>query len=87
MTIHLPNELDFLLQEVALKAQINVSSIRSNSSWHLDPSSRKALMDAVLDEFTSEGLHANSEPNAKGLLLEDILDRLNGLNQSPTGGR
>jgi hypothetical protein len=82
MTINLPDELDVLLRDVAQKAQLNISSIRKETGlWQLNPANRKMLMDAVSDEFASCGLLPNDEPNQRGLLLEDLLDQLNGIGQ------
>jgi len=66
MTIKLPSELDFLLRDVAFKAQIDINSIRMpGGSWQLDPGTRSTLIDAVSNEFASTGLLASDEPNAR----------------------
>lgn len=37
---------------------------------------RDELRQAVADEFVETGLRADDEPNERGLLLEELIDRL-----------
>lgn len=37
---------------------------------------REELRQAVTDELTETGLRDDDEPNARGLLLEELIDRL-----------
>jgi len=76
--VHLPDELDFVLRDLARRRQVDITLLRNDQGcWTLDSTQRKRLIDAVSDEFALTGLDANDEPNARGLILEDILDRLN----------
>jgi hypothetical protein len=84
MIVTLPSELDFLLREVAENAGIAISAIRkSGGQWQLTSAERHTLMNAVSDEFARSGLQRSDEPNQRGLLLADVLDRLNAIGSIP----
>lgn len=42
----------------------------------LSADQRDELRQIVTDEFCATGLREDDEPNARGLILEDIIDRL-----------
>jgi hypothetical protein len=83
MDIRLKFSKSALLQEVAAKHGIDVSSSMGvDGMWHLTPAIREALMDAISEEFAATGLMPDSEPNSRGLQLEELLDIINDLKGS-----
>lgn len=44
---------------------------------NLPPSTRMDLCEALGTEFMISGLQPDSEPNARGLAIEDLIDKLN----------
>jgi hypothetical protein len=84
MNLRLDLSKSSLLREVAAKHGIDVSSLTGDDrTWHLTPDVRKALMDAISAEFAATGLKPDSEPNDRGLQLEELLDRINNVTARP----
>jgi hypothetical protein len=78
MNIRLSFPLAILLQEVAKKYEIDTSVIiKKDGTWQLNPEDQERLVEAISSEFTETGLKLNSEPNNRGLQLEELLDRIN----------
>jgi hypothetical protein len=78
MQIRLPSEMLHLLRQIASKHSINVANfITPENTLALTPDDREMLIDMISDEFASTGLRHNDEPNARGLQLEQLLDRMN----------
>lgn len=78
MKVRLPAEMLALLLEVATKYGIDIYvSSTSDGELHLRQAQRETLVEAISSEFVSTGLRPDSEPNDRGLKLEDLLDRLN----------
>ena len=78
MKISLSAAMAALLREVAGKHQIDVQSfVAVDGSWHLTDEDRENLVEAISTEFSATGLRPDSEPNQRGLQLEDLLDRIN----------
>lgn len=54
-----------------------VGSVRSLKDFSsLEDKVREALREALLEEFCATGLRVDSEPNERGLILEQLIDRL-----------
>jgi hypothetical protein len=67
-----------LLREVAVKRGIDVRPfIANDGSWRITDSDRQILIEAISDEFSATGLRSDSEPNQRGLQLEELLDQIN----------
>jgi len=78
MKIRLPSEQTHLLREVAKKHQIDVAPFSTaDGTWEMPDDIRKSLIDAIASEFCASGLLPDSEPNPRGLVLEEILTQLN----------
>ncbi len=66
-----------LLWEVVSKHQPRLLSLlQVLGTRPLTIEEREALREAVADEFSAVGLDENDEPNARGIALEDLIDRL-----------
>lgn len=69
-----------LLEDVVRKHRPDlIGSLPRAESGALAENEKRALINAVLSEFTASGLGAGDEPNERGLLLESLLDRLNAI--------
>jgi hypothetical protein len=66
-----------LLSEVIWKRCPTMSgTLGSLQEVQLTEYQRDELRQAVTDEFCETGLQDNDEPNERGLLLEELIDRL-----------
>jgi len=78
MKIRLHSEMEHLLREIAEKCKVDVRRyLMSDGTWLFPDHIRKVLVDAISTELCVSGLLPNSEPNKRGLALEELLDRLN----------
>lgn len=66
-----------LLSEVIWKRHPELIGVLSSlQDGQLTEEQREELRQALTDEFTETGLRDDDEPNARGLLLEELIDRL-----------
>jgi hypothetical protein len=69
-----------LLKEVAKKHGIDLGLfVRDDEAWDITRSDQETLIDAISAEFSATGLQSDSEPNSRGLQLEELLDKINQL--------
>jgi hypothetical protein len=77
MALQLPSKLAELLSEVIWKHRPDlIGVLGSLQDVQLTEYQRDELRQVVTDEFTETGLRDDDEPNARGLLLEELIDRL-----------
>ena len=77
MPLRLTEEQQRLLTEVVGKRNRRlIGVVEDVNDIELTDSQRDELREAVADEFIETGLEENDEPNARGLLLEDLIGRL-----------
>lgn len=77
MALQLPSEMAEMLSEVIWKRRPElIGVLGSLQDVQLTEYQREELRQAVTDEFTETGLRDDDEPNARGLLLEELIDRL-----------
>ena len=77
MALRLPKEMADVLREVVQNQRPDLLTILdSPADFELTEQQRDDLRQAVTDEFCQTGLKENDEPNQRGLLLEEIIDRL-----------
>jgi hypothetical protein len=77
MALHLPPKLSALLSEVLWKRDPSlVGVVASLQDIQLTADQREELRQMVTDELMETGLRDDDEPNERGLLLEDLIDRL-----------
>jgi len=80
MDIRLSLPMSALLREVAKKHGIDIRALlKDDGTWCLAPDDQESLVGAISSEFASTGLRPDSEPNDRGLQLEELLDRINRL--------
>lgn len=73
----LPAKLSALLSEVVLKRNPEmIAIIASLQNVGLTDDQREDLRQALADELLETGLRENDEPNERGLLLEQLIDKL-----------
>lgn len=78
MSLRLSFPMTVLLEDVAKKHGIDTSSfLKDDGTWSLAPEDRETLVEAISFEFAATGLQSDSEPNNRGLKLEELLDRIN----------
>ena len=81
-------ELFDLLIEVLTKHQPSMlDCVTSRSEVNLTYNERKIVMDSISDEFIKTGQKEDLEPNARGLLLEELLDVVNPVNDELRGSK
>lgn len=77
MALGLPKEQEKVLRETLLnRAPEFLSLLDSPEDVRLSADQRDELRQIVTDEFCATGLREDDEPNARGLVLENIIDRL-----------
>ena len=77
MALSLPQAMADVLREVVQDHRPDLLTIlESRENIELTEQQRDDLRQAVTDEFCQTGLKENDEPNQRGLLLEEIIDRL-----------
>jgi hypothetical protein len=77
MALNLPAELSALLSEVLWKRHPSmIGIVASLQNVVLTDDQREELRQALTDEFMDTGLRENDEPNDRGLLLEELIDKL-----------
>ncbi len=80
MNVRLSLPMTALLREVAKKHGIDADGLlKDDGTWCLTPEDQENLIEAIASEFASTGLRPDSEPNERGLQLENLLDRINKL--------
>ena len=66
-----------MLEEVVASRRPDLKGLLLRlGSVPLSREEREELRGALADEFVETGLEADSEPNGRGLLLDDLIDRL-----------
>jgi len=80
-----PDEMN-LLVEILKKKQPSLLGPSGNVNTDgLTPSQIEDVCQLLTDELCETGLQPNSEPNSRGLKLEDLIDRLrSGANNPPS---
>lgn len=77
MALQLPSKMAELLSEVIRKRRPDlIGVLASIQPVQLTEYHREELRQLLTDEFTETGLRDDDEPNARGLLLEELIDRL-----------
>ena len=77
MALQLPQEMAAVLREIIQSHRPDLLHIvHSPHDVQLTEQQRDDLRQAVTDEFCQTGLQENDEPNQRGLMLEELIDRL-----------
>lgn len=77
MALQLPSKMSELLSEIVWKRDPSmVGVVASLQDVQLTVDQREELRQAVTDELMETGLRDDDEPNERGLLLEELIDRL-----------
>ena len=77
MALPLPPKMSALLSEVLWKRDPSmIGVVASLQDVQLSDDQREELRQAVTDELIETGLRDDDEPNERGLLLEELIDRL-----------
>jgi len=77
MPLRLSPQLAEMLNEAVTKHSPHLSDLLAAvQDLRLTDSQRDELRQAVTDELCETGFRADDEPNARGLLLEDLIDQL-----------
>ncbi len=77
MSLKIPSGMAELLSEVIWKHRPElIGVLGSLQDVKLTEDQREDLREVLTVEFAETGLSADDEPNARGLLLEDLIDRL-----------
>jgi len=71
------NHLQDLLNSILEKSGCHY--VPDPSEGHLGELEVSKIVDVLLDELSSSGLDENDEPNARGLMIEEIIDALGNL--------
>lgn len=80
MIVKLKPHLAQLLRDLAARGYMDPNAIKDLGNGRYDVQLPKdAIMDAISSEFIATGLLEDDEPNARGLLLEELLDRVNAI--------
>lgn len=77
MASQIPSKMAELLREVIWKRRPELTgALGSLQDVKLTEYQREDLRQMLTDEFIETGLCDDDEPNARGLLLEELIDRL-----------
>ena len=77
MALQLPSKMSELLSEIVWKRDPSmIGAVASLQDIQLTDDQREDLRQAVTDELIETGLRDDDEPNERGLLLEELIDRL-----------
>jgi hypothetical protein len=77
MALALPAKLSALLSEVVWKRNPEmIGIVASFQNVGLTDNQREDLRQALTDELMETGLREDDEPNERGLLLEELIDKL-----------
>lgn len=76
MILKLNRKMRELLAEVVKKRRPNMANLLTSEVMKVSDLELDELFDIVGDEFCETGLGENDEPNARGLLLEDLIGLL-----------
>lgn len=75
MSLKLPPDLAKILRDVITNRRPELANAL-DSSEQLTPLERETMRQAIADELTATGLQEDDEPNTRGRLLEEIIDRI-----------
>lgn len=77
MGLAISAKLSALLSEVVWKRNPSmIGIVASFQNIGLTDDQREELRQILTDELIETGLHENDEPNERGLLLEELIDKL-----------
>ena len=77
MALQLPSKMSEMLSEIVWKREPSlIGAVASLQKIQLTAEQREDLRQAVTDELIETGLRDDDEPNERGLLLEELIDRL-----------
>lgn len=77
MALPLPSKMSELLSEVLWKRDPSmIGVVASLQEVQLSEDQREELRQAITDELMETGLRDDDEPNERGLMLEELIDRL-----------
>lgn len=76
MIIFLDESLSGLLSEVLRKRAPELDIKRTGDQFQLSQKQRQQLCELLGQELCASGLRDNDEPNARGLLIERLIDKL-----------
>ena len=76
ITLHLKPDSERLLREVLQRRRPDLLEWLS-PAVAISRREIEALILVVADEFSATGLRPDSEPNARGLVLQELIDELN----------
>ena len=77
MAIRLPPNMAVLLSEAVTKHRPDLTDLLSVlPNEELSEDQREELRQAVADELCETGFREDDEPNRRGLILEELIDRL-----------
>jgi hypothetical protein len=76
MAVALSGKLSALLSEVLWKRDPSMIGIVAFQSAELTNDQREELRQILTDELMETGLGDDDEPNERGLLLEELIDKL-----------
>jgi hypothetical protein len=80
MANRLPPELSYILNDVvARRGPTLQDAVAEFEGGWLTPVNKQALIRILTDEFCSTGLREDGEPSGRGIMIEDLIDRINGL--------
>jgi hypothetical protein len=71
-----PKMIELLTEVIRKRCPHLIGLLASSQVTELTDFQRDELREAVTDEFCETGLREDDEPNERGLLLEDLVDRL-----------
>lgn len=69
-------EIELLLEAVERNAPELIPLVKQLGAFPLSKEQRENIREAVADELVKTGLNKDSEPNERGLLLDDIIGLL-----------
>ena len=79
----LSSELDFLLRQVVTRRISQPAEVLDRIRLGLlSEEDKQELISALTQELLCTGLAGDDEPNGRGLLIEDLIDRINAVNRS-----
>jgi hypothetical protein len=72
-----PMQIELLRAVIAARCPDRPDLLYAISGADLSRKQREELVDVILEEFAVTGLGPDSEPNPRGLALEDLIDAVN----------
>lgn len=72
-----PHQLTLLQEIVASRCPTLISRFQTPNPKDLNREERRLIINALADEFGTSGITTSSEPNQRGLQIEEIIDFVN----------